>query len=129
MNKYALILFLFTFLIAGPEGRSMHLFKKLSLKLNDDPFVKSDSTNCVIPFSRAGNLILIKAKADTTEGNFILDTGAPGLVLNITYFKNHESINKDAESGGITGKTQTLQTSVNKFSLGPVTYFRVDQTS
>ena len=49
-----------------------------------DPVVTSDTPSCVIPFSRAGNLIVIRAKVDTAWGNFILDTGAPGLVLNMT---------------------------------------------
>ena len=62
------------------------------------------SDSCIIPFSRAGNLILIRAKADTTEGNFILDTGAPGLVLNITYFRNYPvTTDTQEEQSGITG--------------------------
>jgi predicted aspartyl protease len=126
MNKYALILFLFSFTIIGNESHGMHLFKKLSLKLSYDPIVTSDSTNCIIPFSRAGNLILIKAKADTTEGNFIFDTGAPNLVLNLTYFRNYNTNNKEGEPGGITGTVATLQTTVDKFSLGPVSYYKVE---
>src|SRR5688572_15324204 len=51
-----------------------------------EPVVQTDTCDFVIPFSRAGNLILIRARADTTEGSFILDTGAPGLILNMTYF-------------------------------------------
>lgn len=33
-----------------------------------DPIVSCDSSIAVIPFTRTGNLILIKAKADTIEG-------------------------------------------------------------
>src|SRR5882724_2638549 len=69
-----------------------------------DPVVTSDSSTCIIPFSRAGNLILIKAKADTAEGNFVLDTGAPGLVLNLTYFRKYTAMTEpDGDNGGITG--------------------------
>jgi len=69
-----------------------------------DPVVTSDSSTCIIPFSRAGNLILIKAKADTAEGNFVLDTGAPGLVLNLTYFRKYAAMTEpDGDNGGITG--------------------------
>src|SRR5689334_18413774 len=58
----------------------------------------NDSLSCVLPFSRAGNLILIRAKADSTEGNFILDTGSPTLVLNITYFRHYNTtVRTDAE--------------------------------
>lgn len=79
----------------------------------------SDSVSCVIPFSRVGNLILLRAKADTTEGNFILDTGAPGLVLNITYFRDYV-INTDAneEQNGITGGA----TAVNKILLAQFSF-------
>ncbi len=69
-----------------------------------------DSTSCTIPFSRAGNLILIKAKADKTEGNFILDTGAPGLVLNITYFRDYPvTIDANEEQSGITGSVAAVK--------------------
>jgi hypothetical protein len=92
-----------------------------------DPIVTSDSATCIIPFSRAGNLILLKAKADTTEGNFILDTGAPGLVLNITYFRNYPSHAKEGDTGGVTGSASFVsQTTVDKFSFGPVKYYRVE---
>jgi len=100
------------------------LLRKSFFKLHFDPIVTSDSTSCTIPFSRVGNLILIKAKADTTEGNFILDTGAPNLVLNLTYFRNYTASNKEGDPGGITGAAPTLQTTVDKFSLGPLTWLK-----
>ena len=83
-----------------------------------------DSLSCIIPFSRAGNLILIRAKADTTEGNFILDTGAPNLVLNMTYFRNYPAVSvPDEETGGITGGVSvSSHTIIEKFSFGPVEY-------
>lgn len=75
---------------------------------------------CTIPFSRAGNLILIKAKADTTEGNFILDTGAPGLVLNLTYFRSYPSTTEAGEEqSGITGAVSSVKkTQVGVLSFG-----------
>ncbi len=75
--------------------------------------------SCVIPFSRAGNLILIRVKADTTEGNFILDTGAPGLVLNLTYFRNYPTTTDiHEEQSGITGGVSAVKkTQVGKLSF------------
>jgi len=92
------------------------------------PVVTTDSPTCIIPFSRAGNLILIKAKADTTEGNFILDTGAPHLVLNITYFRGYPStVISDAEQAGITGSVSSVtSTKINEFSFGTFKYSGVD---
>ena len=40
-----------------------------------DPIITTDSVSCILPFTRAGNLILIQAKADTATGFFVLDTG------------------------------------------------------
>jgi hypothetical protein len=87
-----------------------------------------DSLSCIIPFNRVGNLIVVKAKADTIEGNFILDTGAPGLVLNLTYFR-HYPIDRhhDAEQRTIAGSTNGVQqTTIKEFSLGALQYFRTE---
>jgi hypothetical protein len=86
----------------------------------------NDSSSCVIPFTRAGNLMLIKARADTTEGNFILDTGAPHLVLNITYFRDYPTRQiSDGETSSVTGTTSTiLKTTILEFTFGSLQYFR-----
>src|SRR5689334_8570523 len=88
--------------------------------------ILQDSVSTVIPFSRAGNLILIQGRADTTQGNFILDTGAPGLVLNRTYFRDYPATPvPEGEQGGLTGGSQNLlRTTVNQFSLGDLGYPR-----
>ncbi|MEO8770140.1 MAG: pepsin/retropepsin-like aspartic protease family protein [Ferruginibacter sp.] len=101
---------------------------KLSNTNFNDPIVSCDSAVAIIPFTRAGNLILIKAKADSLEGNFILDTGAPGLVLNMTYFRDYTSTaTASQDQGGITGATTFADpTIIAKFSFGPVKYARVD---
>ena len=79
-----------------------------------EPVITTDSPNAVLHFRRAGNLILIKAKADTTEGYFILDTGAPYLVLNMTYFRDYPaSTELDGVQGGITGATSSLNPTKN----------------
>ncbi len=82
-----------------------------------------DSMSFSIPFSRIGNLIVIKAKADSTEGNFVLDTGCPGLVLNKTYFRHYPAITEhDVETQGITGAASavTEHTTVRNFSFGSI---------
>jgi hypothetical protein len=90
--------------------------------------ITTDSPVCIIPFSRAGNLIVIKARVDSIEGNFILDTGAPGLVLNRTYFREYPSREiHDAEQSGITGTSGlTVKTDVKDFNLGTFNYSRIE---
>jgi Aspartyl protease len=82
--------------------------------------------SCVIPFSRAGNLILIRVKADSIEGNFILDTGAPGLVLNLTYFRDYPATSDiHEEQSGITGGVS----SVKKTQVGKLSFDCVSSTA
>ena len=91
-----------------------------------EPVVTSDTPSTVIPFSRAGNLIVIKAKVDSTEGNFILDTGAPKLVLNLTYFRHYPSHAEEIESGGITGTTYANPTIAETLTMGPIKYYKAE---
>src|ERR1700744_755279 len=85
-----------------------------------------DSMSCILPFTRAGNLILVSAKADTTDGYFVIDTGPPNLVLNITYFRRYPTTNP-TESGGITGEVAgATRTHVDSLTLGPIQYFHVE---
>jgi hypothetical protein len=87
--------------------------------------ITSDSTY-VIPFSRAGNLIVVQATADSTTGNFIIDTGCPGLVLNLTYFRNYRLLESDQERNDINGaRFMVSQTEVASFSFAGKTYPRV----
>lgn len=102
--------------------------KEKRFSFDDDPVVVSDPPSFVVPFSRAGNLILLKAKADAVEGNFILDTGAPGLILNTTYFRNYPMTEGGTgeQSGGITGSvSQAAATNVKQLSFGSVNYYKL----
>jgi hypothetical protein len=99
----------------------------LSIELFTEAIWSSDSSSCTIPFSRAGNLVLVRAKADTTDGNFILDTGCPHLVLNLTYFRNYplqESAEeeKNTMAGTISAVPQVM---VKSFTLGTMQQFRL----
>jgi len=121
--SYIILLSLLPFTMAG-----LHLYSgEVKLPLHTVRFdfsegydLRTDTPGFTIPFSRAGNLIVIKARADSTEGNFILDTGAPGLVLNLTYFRDYPTTSEStSEQTGITGSSATaLKTTVKEFNLG-----------
>jgi predicted aspartyl protease len=110
-----------TFSSAKPQGKIT-----LLPVISNDPVITSDLPSCIIPFSRAGNLIVIRAKVDTTEGNFILDTGAPKLILNTTYFRKYLSSAVNTESGGITGSVAASTVTIPGLSFGPIRYYRVE---
>ncbi|MDB5192987.1 MAG: hypothetical protein JWQ96_2550 [Segetibacter sp.] len=90
----------------------------------DELMANNDTASCIIPFTKAGNLILLKARVDTVEGNFILDTGAPYLVLNITYFRHYPTtFNLNEEQESITGVSAAVaKTTVGKLTLGTLEY-------
>jgi hypothetical protein len=98
------------------------------IRIYTRPDLSKDTTSTAIPFSRAGNLILVQAQADTMTGNFILDTGAPYLVLNITYFRDYpQKMVGEAEQTSMTGSSPTVaKTRVKTFSFGSLTYSPLD---
>jgi len=86
----------------------------------------ADSSTFVVPFSRAGNLILVQARADTMQGNFMLDTGCPYLVLNLTYFRDYKRTENDGDGRGITSTGFAVgKTEVAGFTFGAAHYYRM----
>ena len=93
--------------------------------LNNDPDPYGDFSTLVVPIKRAGNLIIIEAQIDTLEGNFILDTGAPYLVLNTTYFRDSPKI-EEQETGGVNGASSgTFTTVIKNFSILDLHYSKL----
>lgn len=102
--------------------------KKKFPQVSDFPTPKplGEINSLQLPIKRAGNLILIEIKADSIQGNFILDTGAPHLVLNKTYFREYYSFGSIVASG-ITGSAgEGKQIRLNKLDLGGIYFEDVD---
>jgi len=90
-----------------------------------DPVPYGDFTTLTVPIKRAGNLIIIEAQIDSLEGNFVLDTGAPYLVLNETYFRDAPRI-AEREAGGINGASSgAFTTAIKSFSILDLHYSRL----
>ena len=97
-----LIVFQHANVLAGKRTVGDISFNTISGKPDPDPEPYADFTTLVVPIKRAGNLIIVEAQVDSVEGNFVLDTGAPYLVLNETYFRDSPK-NEDSEATGVTG--------------------------
>jgi len=90
-----------------------------------DPEPSADFKTMIVPIKRAGNLIIVEAQVDTLEGNFVLDTGAPYLILNATYFRQLPKID-DQEAGGINGTSPgSFTTYVHNFNILDLQYSRL----
>jgi predicted aspartyl protease len=65
-------------------NRKLYIYLTWALLSAIPLFAKANET---IPFRLEGNLLLIKATLNGQTGNFLLDTGAPELILNRAYFE------------------------------------------
>lgn len=72
-----------------------------------DPKPLGDFEEVVVPLIRVQNLFLVEATIDSVSGYFVLDTGAPGLVLNKNYFDGSKMAEATA-SYGVTGGGQPV---------------------
>ena len=120
MLRFCLFIFLLISLCSN-KAISKHHYKIGNIDIGQlalrDPDPYGDFKTLTVPIKRAGNLIIVEAQIDTLEGNFVLDTGAPYLVLNETYFRYLPKIS-EKESGGINGHSTSFTTVVHNFSLG-----------
>lgn len=80
----------------------------------------------VIPLKRSGNLLLIEAEIDSLRGDFILDTGAPSLVLNQTYFRSSRKSNYQASGVNGNAGNEVYTTSIERVSIGVLHYESLD---
>lgn len=73
--------------------------------------LSQDKSGFIVPFSLNGGLIIIQAKINDSIGNFVIDTGAEGLVLNSKHF---EGVRDDSRGYyGVSGRGPALTVNYN----------------
>ncbi len=72
----------------------------------------STITSFTTPFNLVGGLIFVKAKLNGKEENFIIDSGAPVMVLNTAHFDNGTN---NGEAMGVSGSTATQSVPIKNF--------------
>lgn len=129
---YLRLLVLFSFIIgyaleSQAHTDSLHItFLPRNEKSLDDPMPQGDFDVLAIPLKRVQNLFLIEARVDTVVGNFILDTGAPNLVLNKTYFTKGRPSPGTSQYGVTGGANTVLNTTVDSLVINELFYTNVD---
>jgi hypothetical protein len=68
--------------------------------------VVSEKNTIIIPFNLQGGLIVIQAVINDSTGNFVIDTGAEGLVLNSKYYEGEPDATRSFY--GATGRGHGL---------------------
>ena len=75
-----------------------------------------NTSGSILPFTLHGGLIIIQAKVNDSIGNFVLDTGAEGLVLNQKYFSG--TMDESRRYYGVGGQGEGLFSSLdNRLSV------------
>ena len=78
-----------------------------------------------IPFRLVGNLIIVKGNVDGKEGNFIIDTGAPTLVLNQNKLRYYTKSSRN--SLGVTGNIPGMyEKRTRKVKLADAVFSNID---
>jgi len=84
-------------------------FPNLMLGLTSGNYKWTSSDDSItIPLRQAGRIFLIEANVDGETGYLVFDSGASGVVLNKTYFRNHVIIDSQ-NSSGVNGKVNNVE--------------------
>ncbi len=81
----------------------------------------SSTSITVAPFNIVNGMVIVKASVDGVLGNFILDTGAPRLVLNANQFPHTNHI----LGTGIAGDIEMGEVELKEFKWGGIEYFEI----
>lgn len=118
-------------LVDGGESFRLILIDNIPIKIsaskaNDGRFIDhSKKDTIVIPLIRVGNLMIIEAQIDTLVGNFILDLGAPYLVLNTTYFRDYEIDNNYTAGTLVSQNDFVRRTQISKLAIQGLEYYQL----
>jgi len=110
--------------LSGLSKRSPDVLTYLPIQVNaNNNFEVAPGIDALtIPLKRVGNLFLIDAIVDNQIGNLIFDTGAMGLVLNKTYYRNHVVMDSQA-SNGINGAISNVNfITINQLEFSDLTF-------
>lgn len=81
----------------------------------DEKFISIDEVNSFAPFKMVGGLVFVNGLYNGQEGSFILDTGAPGLILNSKLKK--DEIDEMYIASGLTGNTSIGEMTIDEFRI------------
>jgi hypothetical protein len=135
MNKPLGLFFIFCLLcfgvISAKEKSDYIIVDDVLIKISEQSYDKNITGNFAkidsifIPLKRVGNLLLLEAEIDGLVGNFIVDLGAPYLVLNSTYFRDYE-IDDDYYAGTLaSGTDHVRRTEVHKLNIHGLEYYNL----
>ncbi|MFO7369628.1 MAG: pepsin/retropepsin-like aspartic protease family protein, partial [Bacteroidales bacterium] len=99
--------------------------KIISLLINTLPGNETSLPDSVIlPLKRSGRLFFIEANIDGVMGNLVFDSGAMGLVLNRTYFRDYVKSSLPS-SGGATGPVgEVSRITVDRIQISDLVFER-----
>lgn len=124
MKIFILLIWFFLLFPASSFGEVKgNWSKQVSLSFPEAEIIGPNTVR--IPFRLSDRLILVQAGVDTLKGNFVLDTGAEGLVLNARHFEGERL--QAAASGGVTGGVRRVYLrEMEEMTWGLLTYLDLE---
>lgn len=93
------------------------IFSGIIITISTFVFIYAQEASLVQFFSFE-NLILLPAQVEDQEGFLILDTGAPGLVLNKKYFDDKKNFSDHLTARGFNGQIQEIKVRYTDLQMG-----------
>jgi predicted aspartyl protease len=121
---FIILVSVFTLPLSGFPKRYSEVINYLPIKRNaNNSFeVAAGLDALTIPLKRVGNLFLIDAVVDNQTGNLIFDTGAMGLVLNRTYYRDHV-VSDSHPSNGVNGAISNVSfVNIDRIKFSELTF-------
>lgn len=106
LNKYTVSIILPLLLVFQMQARDTFTF---SIPVTDG------QNGYIVPFTLKGGLMIVEAKINDSIGNFVIDTGAEGLVLNSRHFRG--TADESRRFYGVSGRGKSLRVSKNNRML------------
>lgn len=124
--KWSSVCLLFLLLVGGSSlARAQDAVSVLKAKtIEDNAFTKEAAEGTLQPFTFARNLIFFPAQLNGKQGNFILDTGAPTLLINN---RGTESRTPTTTSSGVAsgGEVSLANQRVQSFQMAGEDHGRI----
>lgn len=126
-GRIFILVFLFSLnFVYAYNGNDSKIININNVNFSFSPAGESDVNTIIIPFELMDGLIVVKGKInDHDEGNFIIDSGASGLVLNSKYYRFESA--KMNQALGLNGIFDDVASSTaDSFGLDAFLFKKID---
>ncbi len=119
--------FIILFLLTAQIAQAQNFVSFLDVNASTDNVKQTDFvTSAIVPFTMLEGMMVVEATVNNKKGNFIIDTGAPTLVLNEQPTANHQITGRGISEGLVTDEVTVEEFNWSGINKTNVDAFKVD---